>query len=63
MRTIIALAKNIGVDVVAEGLEEREQLEMLRDAECELAQGYMFSKPIDGQETTRRFIQRSDADG
>ena len=63
VRTIIALAKSIGVDVVAEGLEEQKQLEMLRDVECELAQGYMFSKPVDGQAATRQFIQQPDADG
>jgi Amt family ammonium transporter len=63
VRTIIAVAKSIGVDVVAEGVEERKQLEMLREVECELAQGYMFSKPIDGQAATRRFIHQPDADG
>jgi EAL domain-containing protein (putative c-di-GMP-specific phosphodiesterase class I) len=40
-----------------EDLEEQKQLEMLRGVECELAQGYMFSKPIDGQAATRQFIQ------
>ncbi len=63
VRTVIALAKSIGVDVVAEGVEEQKQLEMLRDVECELAQGYIFSKPIDGQAATRRFIRQPDADG
>ncbi len=63
MRTVIALAKSIGVDVIAEGVEKQKQLEMLRDVECELAQGYMFSKPIDGLAATRQFIQQPDTDG
>lgn len=46
-----------------EGLEDQKQIEMLRDVECELAQGYMFSKPIDGQPATRPFIKQPGADG
>ena len=56
VQTIVALAKSIGVDVVAEGVEEQKQLEMLKTVECEYAQGFMFSRPIDGDEATRRFL-------
>ena len=50
VQTIVALAKNIGVEVVAEGIEEESQLEMLKMAECTSAQGFMFSKPMDAVE-------------
>jgi predicted signal transduction protein with EAL and GGDEF domain len=46
VRTIVMLAKNLGMDVVAEGVETKEQLEHLRRLECENGQGYLFSKPM-----------------
>ena len=55
VRTIIALAKSIGVKVVAEGVEEQVQLELLRSANCEYAQGYMFSKPLNKEEVVKWF--------
>ncbi|BBO81221.1 hypothetical protein DSCO28_17870 [Desulfosarcina ovata subsp. sediminis] len=56
VQTIVALAKSIGVEVVAEGVEEQVQLELLKAANCESAQGFMFSKPLDEKEITRQFI-------
>ena len=53
VQAIIALAKSIGVDVVAEGVEEASQLDLLRLADCDSAQGYMFSKPLAGEVMTR----------
>jgi diguanylate cyclase (GGDEF)-like protein/PAS domain S-box-containing protein len=42
----VALAKSLGFTVVAEGVETLLQMEALRDLECELAQGYLFSRPV-----------------
>jgi EAL domain-containing protein (putative c-di-GMP-specific phosphodiesterase class I) len=47
VRLIVGLAKTIGLKVVAEGIETREQLDMLREIGCDLGQGYYFSKPMD----------------
>ena len=47
VRTISGLAQNLGMDVVAEGVETREQLEILRALGCKYGQGYFFSKPLD----------------
>jgi diguanylate cyclase (GGDEF)-like protein len=47
IRTIIALAWNLGMDVVAEGIETKKQLFQLRSLKCEYGQGYLFSKPLD----------------
>jgi len=44
---IIDLAGGLGFNVVAEGVETREQAEILRNSHCELLQGYLFSKPVD----------------
>jgi diguanylate cyclase (GGDEF)-like protein/PAS domain S-box-containing protein len=48
VRTIVALAQNLGMDVVAEGVETEEQLRLLRKLECENGQGYLFSTPLGG---------------
>lgn len=45
VRTIIMLAQNLGMDVVAEGVETKEQLGLLRKLGCENGQGYFFSRP------------------
>ncbi|MDT7809938.1 MAG: hypothetical protein QOJ70_3751 [Acidobacteriota bacterium] len=52
VRTIIVLAQNLGMDVVAEGVETNEQLVLLQKLKCENGQGYFFSKPVnsDGAE-------------
>jgi diguanylate cyclase (GGDEF)-like protein/PAS domain S-box-containing protein len=47
VRTIITLAWNLGMEVVAEGVETRKQLAQLQSLRCEYAQGYLFSKPRD----------------
>jgi EAL domain-containing protein (putative c-di-GMP-specific phosphodiesterase class I) len=49
VRTISGLAQNLGMDVVAEGVETKEQLEILRALGCKYGQGYFFSKPLDAQ--------------
>ena len=48
VRTIVALAQNLGMDVVAEGVETEDQLKLLRKLECENGQGYLFSTPLAG---------------
>ncbi|HEV7473337.1 MAG TPA: EAL domain-containing protein [Pyrinomonadaceae bacterium] len=46
VRTILNLAENLGMDVVAEGVETQEQMALLRNLACQSAQGYFFSKPL-----------------
>jgi len=53
VRTIMALARNLGMHVTAEGIETAEQLAQLRALQCEYGQGYLFSKPMDGEAIKR----------
>jgi EAL domain-containing protein (putative c-di-GMP-specific phosphodiesterase class I) len=46
VRTVVMLAQNLGMDVVAEGVETTEQLSLLQRLGCEFGQGYFFSKPV-----------------
>ncbi len=52
VRTIISLAENMGMDVVAEGVETLNQLAHLRGLKCQYGQGYLFSRPVDANSVT-----------
>ena len=49
VRAILAVAKTLGKEVVAEGIESVMQLRQLEMLGCDVAQGYLFSRPLDGQ--------------
>ena len=49
VQTIITLAKELGMEVVAEGVERVEQLSQLLEMECDLAQGYYFARPLSSE--------------
>ncbi|MEE9291044.1 MAG: EAL domain-containing protein, partial [Alphaproteobacteria bacterium] len=46
VRAIAGLARNLGLDIVAEGIERPEQVTVLRDLQCDYGQGYFFSEPV-----------------
>jgi EAL domain-containing protein (putative c-di-GMP-specific phosphodiesterase class I) len=46
LRSVISLAWNLGMDIVAEGIETKQQMYQLRLLNCDLAQGYLFAKPL-----------------
>lgn len=46
VKTIISMAKAMGLHVIAEGVETKDQLDFLRDNDCTEFQGYYFSKPL-----------------
>ena len=73
VRTIIMLARNLGMEVIAEGIETEEQLAQLRALSCGFGQGYLFSAPLDaesaagltrqGQQNAAALASRTDAPG
>ncbi|MGC9527393.1 MAG: two-component system response regulator [Limnospira sp.] len=46
IQAIVSLAKNLGMTVIAEGVEMAEQVTKLKELECEYGQGYFFSQPL-----------------
>ena len=55
---IIAMAHSLGLKVIAEGVEYREQLTFLRQHDCDEAQGYVISKAVNAQEMTALLLKR-----
>lgn len=47
LRTIIALAQELGMETIVEGVETSEQLEFLKSISCDIFQGYYFAKPME----------------
>jgi len=47
VRAVLAMCRSLGISVVAEGVETAAQLNFLANERCALAQGYLFSRPID----------------
>ena len=57
-RAIIAMGHSLGLHVVAEGVERRDQLDFLRDEGCDEYQGYHFAKPMPESVLTRLLTER-----
>ncbi|TQV87683.1 putative bifunctional diguanylate cyclase/phosphodiesterase [Aliikangiella coralliicola] len=58
VRTIIALSKSMNLEVVAEGIEAQDELDVLNQLGCQQGQGYLFSKPLEAAEFEKIFIAR-----
>jgi len=56
-KAIISLARNLGIRVIAEGVENVAQMDFLRAAECDEIQGYYYSRPLP-EEDFVRFLQQ-----
>ena len=56
VRVIIDLAKNLGLDVLAEGVETKEQVEFLMKCGCNVIQGYYFSRPKSAEEIKQSYF-------
>ena len=56
VKAIISLAQNLELDVVAEGIETRQQMKILHQLGCTLGQGYLFAKPLPPEEATKLLL-------
>ena len=59
VQTTIALAHGLGLKVVAEGIEEMHQLQILKDEQCDFGQGYFYSRPIPAEEFELAFVKKT----
>ena len=59
MRSIIDLARNLGLKVVAEGIEDQDAWDVLREMGCDVAQGYFLSRPVPGHLLTPWLAERT----
>lgn len=62
VKSIIRLGKNLGLHVLAEGVETLDQYEYLRDNGCDEIQGYYFYKPMRKEEVERLLIQQKEGE-
>jgi diguanylate cyclase (GGDEF)-like protein len=58
VHTILALAKSLDMEVVAEGVETEQQLRTLRELQCSYAQGYHLSRPLEGEKFDALLVER-----
>ncbi len=56
---VVAMARDLGLECVTEGVETREQLELLRDNLCDVAQGFYFDRPLPMEEFEERLSRAS----
>ena len=57
VKTIISLGKNLKMDVFAEGIENKEQLDLLKSLGCAFGQGYLISRPLNAKDAEAFLIE------
>ncbi len=55
VKTIIYLAHSLGMKTIAEGVETREQLQILKDLKCDMVQGFLLAKPMPEEEVKKMY--------
>uniref|UniRef100_UPI0025FB9429 EAL domain-containing protein n=1 Tax=Anaerovibrio sp. TaxID=1872532 RepID=UPI0025FB9429 len=46
MKSVVGMAKDLGMEIIVEGVENKKQLDFLQDIGCNMIQGYYFAKPM-----------------
>jgi diguanylate cyclase (GGDEF)-like protein len=62
VRTISTLARNLGMETIAEGIETEEQHQQLKMLGCEYGQGYLFSRPVNNDGVAHLLVQDANRD-
>jgi diguanylate cyclase len=58
VRSIIALAHSLGLEVVAEGVETGEELNWLKRMNCDLMQGFLIDQPLPADQFTKKYLRK-----
>ena len=58
MESLIALSHGLNLEVVAEGIEEEDQVRKLKDGRCDIIQGYYFSRPLEAKDAEAMYNHR-----
>lgn len=58
-RHVVSMARQLGLECVAEGVETKRQLEIMRENDCELAQGFYFDRPLCCEDFEKRLMDQS----
>jgi predicted signal transduction protein with EAL and GGDEF domain len=64
VRSVVELGEALDMEIIAEGIERQDQLDSLSGLQCDVGQGYLFARPVDGSAMTlllSRQVPRSDA--
>ena len=56
IRTLVQLGKSLSIETFAEGIEQQQELSLLRDQDCDSGQGFLFARPLDVA-ATEAFLQ------
>lgn len=59
VKAVLSMAKGLGLDVIAEGVETKEQCDFLVDAGCHMVQGFYFARPQPAHELEQRLLPQS----
>ncbi|MCR5670650.1 MAG: GGDEF domain-containing phosphodiesterase [Butyrivibrio sp.] len=57
LRNVISMARQLGIDVVTEGVERPDQTDMLKSVGCNIAQGFLFDNPMPKEDFEKRLIR------
>jgi diguanylate cyclase (GGDEF)-like protein len=60
IRTLVQLGKALSLETFAEGIEQQQELSMLRDEDCDSGQGFLFARPLDAAATEAFFRNTAD---
>jgi EAL domain-containing protein (putative c-di-GMP-specific phosphodiesterase class I) len=60
VRAVITMCRGLGIGVIAEGVEHKEQLDILRKLHCDEYQGYLFSGAVAPGEIERRYLKAAE---
>ena len=56
----IEMAKKLGLKVVAEGVETKEQATLLKSFDCDIVQGFFYSKPLNTEDIEKLLLQNQE---